>query len=84
MTLKLAVIGETGQLARALKKQITEHKYEAVFFNRQDLDLSAPPAIIKKFIEAIEPVDAVILAAAYTKVDKAEEEADIALSLIHI
>ena len=55
MTLKLAVIGETGQLARALKKQITEQKYQAVFFNRQDLDLSASPAKIKKFIEAIEP-----------------------------
>ncbi len=81
MTLKFAVIGETGQLARALKKQITEHKYQAVFFNRQDLDLSASPAKIKKFIEAIEPVDAVILAAAYTAVDKAKEEADLAMAV---
>lgn len=81
MTLKFAVIGETGQLARALKKQIDEHKYEAVFFNRQDLDLSASPEKIKKFIKAIQPVDAIILTAAYTAVDKAEEEADLAMAV---
>ena len=81
MTLKFAVIGETGQLACALKKQINEHNYEAVFFNRQDLDLSASPRKIKKFIKAIQPVDSVILAAAYTAVDNAEEEVDLAMAV---
>ena len=81
MSLKFAVIGEKGQLARALKVQIEAQSYDAVFFNRTSLDLSASPHIILKFMDKLEQVDAVILAAAYTAVDDAENNQDIAMAI---
>ena len=81
MTLKFAVIGETGQLARALKDQIKHQNYQAVYFNRSTLDLSSSSAEIEKVLENIPPVDAVILAAAYTAVDKAEKEMERAMKV---
>jgi len=77
MSLNFAVIGETGQLARALKGQMQTEGYDAVFFNRKALELSASPDLIRKFMNTIAQVDAVILAAAYTAVDDAENNQDI-------
>ena len=81
MSLKFAVIGETGQLARALKIQIEAEGYEGIFFNRKALDLSSSPDIIRKFMNTLAQVDAVILAAAYTAVDDAENNQDIAMAI---
>lgn len=79
MSLKFAVIGETGQLARALKVEMETQGYDAIFFNRKALDLSAPEHILRKFMDKLSSVDAVILAAAYTAVDKAETEQNMAM-----
>ena len=81
MSLKFAVIGETGQLARALKVQMLVEGYDAAFFNRKSLDLSSSPDIIRKFMNTLAQVDAVILAAAYTAVDDAENNQDIAMAI---
>lgn len=74
--MRLAVIGSTGQLARALKK----HAPKAVFYGRDALDLTAGPSDITAFIQALD-VDAVIIAAAYTAVDKAETDKDTAFAV---
>ena len=81
MGLKFAVIGQTGQLARALKIQIEAEGYEGIFFNRKALDLSAPPKTLQRFIDSLTKIDAIILAAAYTAVDDAENNQDIAMAI---
>lgn len=80
MTSHFAVIGKTGQLARALKHQIEESGDRASFYDRQDLDLTTTPDVIQRFIQNIPKVDAVILAAAYTAVDQAENDRDAAMA----
>jgi len=81
MTLRFAVIGETGQLARALKIQMKHQGYQAVFFNRQALDLTASPQTIQTFINDIPSVDALIITAAYTAVDQAEDDHETAMAI---
>jgi len=80
MTLNFAVIGKTGQLARALQTQITAQGDQATFYDRQSLDLTAEPEVILTFMETIGDVDAVIIAAAYTAVDRAEGDQDAAMA----
>ena len=46
-------------------------------YDRTACDLSAPPAVIEKFVESL-ATDGVIIAAAYTQVDDAESEYDLA------
>jgi len=65
----ILVIGRTGQVARALAQRT---EAEERFLGREDLDLEALDAIAPA-IAAAAP-DLVINAAAYTAVDKAEEE----------
>lgn len=68
----ILIFGQTGQVANALKTS----KPEARFLSRAEADLSAPQ-ICAEAIHAQKP-DFVINAAAYTAVDKAEEEEDLA------
>ena len=68
----LLVFGKTGQVAREL--QVLEPN--AVFLSRDDADLS-DPATCAAAIERYKP-SAVINAAAYTAVDKAEDEEAVA------
>lgn len=66
------VIGRTGQLASHLHDQLPE----AQFFSRVDADL-ADPATLETKVRAARPT-AIINAAAYTAVDKAETERALA------
>ena len=75
--MKIAVIGKTGQLARALKT----YRPDAAYYGREDLDLSAPPQTITAFMNALPQLDVVIIAAAYTNVDKAESEPELAYAV---
>lgn len=68
----LLVFGKTGQVARELIKQMPH----ARFLGREDADLSNPEACAA-LIRQTEP-DMVINAAAYTAVDKAEEDEALA------
>ena len=73
--MKLLVFGETGQVARELARRLPAGA-EAVFLGRDRADLSDPAACAAAV--AAHPADAVINAAAWTAVDKAEAEEDAA------
>ncbi|MEL7097606.1 MAG: dTDP-4-dehydrorhamnose reductase [Pseudomonadota bacterium] len=70
--MKLLVFGKTGQVATELQRRAPE----AAFLGRAEADLSDPAACAAA-IHARAP-DAVINAAAYTAVDRAEEEEALA------
>ncbi|QTN35198.1 dTDP-4-dehydrorhamnose reductase [Cognatishimia activa] len=72
--MKLFVFGKTGQVARELILQGSAHEITAL--GRDQADLSDPAACAA--IVAQSDADAVINAAAYTAVDKAEEEEALA------
>lgn len=78
MPAKLLVFGARGQVARALAE---EGSFDVELFGRERLDLGAPGADIAGEIAAVisaaKPA-AVINAAAYTAVDKAETDLDAA------
>ncbi|OED49213.1 dTDP-4-dehydrorhamnose reductase [Rhodobacteraceae bacterium (ex Bugula neritina AB1)] len=71
--MSLLVFGQSGQVARELQRLAPE----ATYLGRDAADLS-DPAVCAAAIRAASP-DAVINAAAYTAVDKAEEEEALAL-----
>ncbi len=68
----LLVTGANGQLGRALSRATLLEGWEIVALNRDALDLSDATAIAAKVAER--PWAAVINAAAYTAVDKAEDD----------
>jgi len=74
---KILVTGRDGQVAQSLAERHGGH--ELVFAARPDLDL-ADPASIERTVAAVNPA-LVISAAAYTAVDKAEEEPDLAMAI---
>ncbi len=76
--MKVLLTGAGGQLGRALQASVpASYRVEAI--DVADLDL-ADPAAIQSRIHASSP-DLVINAAAYTAVDKAESEEDLALAI---
>lgn len=78
--MRIAVIGQSGQLARALHTRTAARSLYAQFYGRDALDLTADAATITTFIDGLN-VDAVVIAAAYTAVDKAEDDRDIAFAV---
>ncbi len=72
--MKILVFGKTGQVATELGR-----RREVIALGRHDADLTEPGAATAQ-IERIRP-DLVINAAAYTAVDKAETEVDLATRL---
>lgn len=73
------VFGKNGQVGRALQNLTLKHGYNWTFAGREDIDLS-DPASLQAFIEKHKP-EGLINAAAYTAVDKAESEPDIAFAV---
>lgn len=73
--MKGLVFGETGQVARSLGTHLRSLE-SAVFLDRGQVDLSHPDSV-RRAIEAVGP-DIVVNAAAYTAVDRAESEPDLA------
>ena len=76
MTVKILQFGTTGQLAIELLRQAPAHDVEVTALSRADADLSDPSACARKVMEA--RPDVVVIAAAYTAVDLAETEQDLA------
>lgn len=68
---KLLVFGQSGQVARELARRIPAG-VDAIFLGRDQADLSDPAACAKAVLA--HRADAVINAAAWTQVDKAETE----------
>jgi dTDP-4-dehydrorhamnose reductase len=70
----LLVTGAGGQVGQELARLCTKAKGDAVLLTRQDLDITNADAVAAK-IEARQP-SMVVNAAAYTAVDRAEEEVE--------
>ncbi len=70
--MRILVFGSTGQVATELRRRAPQ----AVFLSRAEADLADPPACARAVERAA--ADAVINAAAWTAVDKAEAEEDAA------
>lgn len=79
MSLKILQFGATGQLAREILARPVDG-VEITALSRADVDLSDPDAVARAIGEAPQ-VDLVINAAAYTAVDKAESEPDLAYAI---
>lgn len=81
--LKVLVTGKSGQLGQSLAKTApTYPQYQMVFVGRDELDLSNPKSISDYFDG--KEFDAIINCAAYTAVDKAESEPELANQLNHL
>lgn len=74
--MRIAVTGREGQVAQSLKERGGRAGVEIVLVGRPDLDL-ATPAGIAPALAAARP-DLIVSAAAYTAVDRAEDEPDLA------
>lgn len=77
--MKVLVTGITGQLGFDVMAELQRRKIEAVGAARRDFDLT-DDAAIENFIKLHNP-DAVIHCAAYTAVDKAEDETETAMQI---
>ncbi|MDX1016510.1 MULTISPECIES: dTDP-4-dehydrorhamnose reductase [Sinorhizobium] len=75
MTGNILVFGSTGQLAQELKAVLPK----AEFLDRATADLSKPETIVPLIKR--QRYDAVVIAAAYTAVDRAEDESAVALEV---
>lgn len=76
--MRLAVTGKNGQVVSALQA-LANGELEIVALGRPELDLARPETVLKALRE-VKP-DLVVSAAAYTAVDKAESEPDIAFAV---
>ncbi|OZI56405.1 dTDP-4-dehydrorhamnose reductase [Bordetella genomosp. 4] len=76
--LKILIIGKNGQVGHALQGSLAPLG-ELVAVDRQDCDL-AKPATIQATLEAHRP-DIIVNAAAYTAVDRAEAEPELAMQI---
>ncbi|MDC7676508.1 dTDP-4-dehydrorhamnose reductase [Asticcacaulis machinosus] len=74
--MRILVTGKKGQVATALKVIGAETGVEILTFGRPEGDLANPQSLEAPIV-AIEP-DVIISSAAYTAVDKAESEAELA------
>jgi dTDP-4-dehydrorhamnose reductase len=89
MVKRVLVTGKNGQLGLSLHKLISDSsrliypndKFVFKFVGRDDLCLSSNQLIVNYFMD--NPFDAIINCAAYTSVDKAEFEPDLANQINH-
>lgn len=77
--MKILVTGSEGQVARSLAERGANSPHELVFAARPELDLADSDSIFRT-IERVRP-DLVISAAAYTAVDQAEDESELAMAI---
>jgi len=82
--MKILVTGKNGQLGKSIHKIVTsnEQNSEFVFIGREVLDLSSQDNIINYFSN--NSFDIIINCAAYTAVDKAEKEVELANYINHL
>tara|TARA_Y100000766_G_scaffold76544_1_gene64865 strand:+ start:2179 stop:3036 length:858 start_codon:yes stop_codon:yes gene_type:complete len=79
--MKILVTGSTGQLGKEIRTISSGYVYNWVFSNRKDFDLSKIDKI-DSYLDEINP-DFIINCAAFTKVDKAENENELADTINH-
>src|SRR5690348_1022799 len=78
--MRVVVTGREGQIARSLMERGSAAGHAVVALGRPQLDLTDEADAIARAIEAAEP-DVIVSSAAYTAVDKAEGEPDIAFAV---
>ena len=76
--MKLALFGKTGQVATEIRRRAPEHVLLEVI-DRERADFADPDQVAEVAFGL--DVDAIINAVAYTAVDRAEEEPDLALAV---
>lgn len=79
--MRILVLGSGGQLGKCLQKCFEGSSHDTTFCLRSDLDITDYETLGNK-INAIKP-EVVINASAYTAVDKAEEEFNLAETINH-
>lgn len=77
--MRILVTGSSGQVVRSIRDRSVRSGDEILTLGRPELDLAAEPSEIVAAITAARP-DAIISSAAYTLVDKAETEPDLAFA----
>lgn len=77
----ITVIGKSGQLARALSKFNADDRYNIKCYGRDVIDLTKGVKKLSNFINNLESTDIVINSAAYTAVDEAEREPELAMKV---
>ena len=84
MTKRILVIGKTGQLGRSIEKISLNYKeLDFILVGRNEIDLSST-ASIRSFFKKENAFDVIINAAAYTNVEQAEKDFEIANAVNHI
>jgi len=88
--MRILVTGKKGQLGRSIQKIVNaeteivnnQNPNDFIFVGREELDLSSESTIIHYFKN--NKFDLIINCAAYTQVDKAEQEAELANQINHL
>lgn len=78
--MRILVTGRDGQVVRSLCERAAGGPFEIVPVGRPELDLSRPADEIISAVAAHKP-SLIVSAAAYTRVDQAEDEADLAFAV---
>lgn len=77
--MKILVTGANGQIGHCLQQQLGQKNWAFSAFTRTELDITDPQAV-NQVIQRLRP-DIIINAAAYTAVDKAEQEQALAYAV---
>ncbi|HIO03558.1 dTDP-4-dehydrorhamnose reductase [Marinobacter sp. LM1] len=77
--MRVLITGACGQLGKCLQDSFKESSHEVIAASRSELDITSSDSV-ESFVLAHEP-DVIINAAAYTSVDKAEVESDLAFKV---
>lgn len=80
--MKILVLGSNGQLGRCLKDHLVDSEHEVIYTSREQIDVASFHLTRKKIVD-IHP-DLVINATAYTAVDKAEDDQEMANLINHL
>lgn len=78
----ILITGSDGQLGKELRELSNDYSYNCYFTTRKDLDISETQ-LIKDFLKK-NKINVIINCAAYTLVDKAELEQEVADSINHL
>ena len=89
--MRILVTGKNGQLGRSIQKLVNtdtkidnnQSSNEFIFAGREELDLSSEGSI-SHYFDSNDRFDVIINCAAYTAVDKAEEEQELANQVNHL
>ncbi len=83
--MRILITGRNGQLGRSIQNSIAGTKcvHDFTFVGREELDLSSKNSI-DRYFEINNRFDIIVNCAAYTAVDKAEKEQDLANQINHL